>query len=112
VVPVTTPDQFDGKFKITGFSKDVLKPYCNRELLARSVGAEETVTKAKAQLGRIERAKRQDPPSNLESMIWSDLKKSLECSKGGLWIQLLDETNKRELKTMFQMTKRGYVAPL
>ena len=64
--------------------------------------------KAKQKLARVVRASRPYPPDDLETMIWRDLKTSLDSSEGKLFIRLLDGTNKTEIKKMFEISKKGY----
>ena len=113
-VHIDAPDQYDGLFPITKISKKLLRVHCHRELIARGVSPLDCSThfsmadKAKQKPARLVRASRPYPPHDLETMIWKDLKTSLDNSEGKQFVRLLDGTNKTEIKKMFDMSKKGY----
>jgi len=119
VNPVHVPDAYEGLFPITSFHKAILIEHCHHEMIARDITADQClhdyskISKAKLKLGMLICAEREDPPPNIEDMDWSGVKNSLEGSKGKSWFRLIDVLNSRpaERKLMFEMAKRGWVAP-
>ena len=111
VIPVDVPASFRGTVSICKFSKELLLPYCHREIFTWGpYKLPDKIGKAKLILGKLIRAERDNPPDNLEQMNWNQVKNSLEGTPEGVTIRLADEYNKSHIQDIYTLSMRGAVA--